>query len=108
MQPTTLPSIPNVQELYDTLMAPIEPELTSGERPKLKAKYRYESPDHQDARHRRYAAAFRKYYTALGNFVDETTRQFKSCWREDLRTAEAEDRANEGNDLERFIIPPPL
>jgi hypothetical protein len=104
--PPSLPSIPSEQDLYDRLMAPIEPDLTSTSRPQLKARYRTERPEQREARKQRYAEAFRKFYQALNEYIGETVHSFKGISRDYLRIAESHCQEIESNRLNQFFLPP--
>ncbi|MDD4628935.1 MAG: hypothetical protein PHE68_06160, partial [Candidatus Peribacteraceae bacterium] len=63
------PAIPKADELYNSLMREIEPELTTDQIPLLMEKYKDETQEQREARMARYNAAFEAYEKALETHV---------------------------------------
>jgi hypothetical protein len=94
-----IPVIPSGQEIYDSIMAEIEPELTSAERPRLREKYRNEAPEQSRERAKRYRAAFAEYkkrFTASMQALQTKVREYK---REAMSTVENRTKSKEANAL---------
>ena len=68
----------SAQWIYDTLMAEIEPDLTSENIVKLDEKYRDESEDDRKARMERYPLAFDTFNECLQDLAMEL--QIESMW----------------------------
>lgn len=68
----------DAKALYDSIMAEIEPDLTTSELPKLTEKYRSESIEELKARGRRYFQAFQKIKEALVTKANELVTQADS------------------------------
>jgi hypothetical protein len=88
---TTLPDppvIPSGDEIYDSIMGKIEPELTTAELPKLAAKYKGESRAEADVRKNRYNAAFATYYKEFRKFTMELRKKVQNYHRTVIRFLE--------------------
>lgn len=57
------------QEIYDLLMAGIEPELITSALPYLEEKYKDETPEQAQERAARYEKAFAEYAKQLGDYM---------------------------------------
>lgn len=75
MEPLTIPS---GQEIYDSIMAGIDPELTTAGLETLDTKYTTETEEEKAARAARYDSAFAEY--------DKQFDAYNSKWMESLRT----------------------
>jgi hypothetical protein len=75
---TAKPFDPLFTELYDALMAQIEPELTSVMLPRLDELYADETPEEKAARGDRYKKAFALFEERFGSLV--------ATWRGELQT----------------------
>ncbi len=87
------------QEIYDAIMAEIEPELVSANVPLLTKKYEGESPEEKKARGERYGRAYQEYEKRYKKFVEEQGSaliRFKSTA---LKSVEGHDRKFEENHL---------
>lgn len=88
------------REVYDAIMAPIEPELTSGSIPLLKEKYKDETPEQKKARGKRYMQAYAEYDKRYAEFefaLKEKSRQFAI---NAIRDVEAQSRVDESAHLD--------
>lgn len=61
--------LPSPEEIFDSVMAQIEPELTTAQYPQLEARYANETPEESKTRRERYERAFFAY--------DEKFRQYR-------------------------------
>ena len=77
-QATALPSayIADPDELYDTLMEKIEPELLSYNIPYVKEMAEADTPEERKARGERYTQAFAEYERQLAAYQKEWAAQF--------------------------------
>jgi hypothetical protein len=96
------PVLPSGQDVYDALMAPIEPELTTSQIPLLDRKYAGESASGRAARLARYDAAYAAYAAAFKAWSEELNRLVVRMKREAMASAEADDRSREAGDLSRL------
>ncbi len=88
-------SIPSGEELYNKLMAGIEPELLTQNLPTLEEKYKNESPEDAKARAAKYDKAFAEYEKQLAAYMSGMQRQVTTYKRTALQSAEAEDRTRD-------------
>ncbi len=92
------PNIPSGQEIYDSIMAVIEPELTSSQLPLLKEKYAGETLEQKKERGKRYKKAFAAYEIAFRDYAaalhQETTQFQRNARRfvEEMVSAYESDR----------------
>lgn len=63
------PNLPSPEEIYDTIMSKIEPELTTAQMPLLDKKYAGETEEQTKQRYERYSQAFMTY--------DEKFREYR-------------------------------
>ncbi|MFA6259495.1 MAG: hypothetical protein WCX29_02700 [Candidatus Peribacteraceae bacterium] len=89
------PKIPSAQELYDLLMAAIEPELTSSQVPSLKQKYAQESKEERKRRMERYRKAYIAYREALDTYTAQLNTQAQAYRRAAFAYAEERDAHKE-------------
>lgn len=85
----------NPREVYDLLMAQIEPDLVTASIPGLKAKYKDEKPAERKARGKRYKEAFAKYEKLLGQLVGGIKQHAASSRKQALASTEAKEREAE-------------
>lgn len=86
-----LPTPPNNltgDELYDSIMAKIEPELLTANLPRIKDLTQNETPDQRRARAARYTAAFAAYDTAFKANVKEWGKLFHSFVSQTMKELE--------------------
>lgn len=85
------------EELYNLLMAEIEPDLLLENIPGLDEKYKGETKDEHDLRMKRYEVAYKKFDEEFSKFmveVDDKVRTSKrSALKEKESAAQAEDEA---------------
>ncbi len=87
------PKIPATgQQLYDELMATIEPELTLAQLPLLAEKYRDETPEQAKARAERYTKAYAEYDKAYDGYVGNAKAEVNQYRKDAFQSLEKEDR----------------
>ncbi|TSC80526.1 MAG: hypothetical protein G01um101425_180 [Candidatus Peregrinibacteria bacterium Gr01-1014_25] len=87
--------LPSPEEVYDAIMAPIEPELTVAQVPLLDGKYRGESPDEAQARRDRYQRAFASYEEGFRAWRREIEQKARAYQRTVVATTEERARTGE-------------
>ena len=98
--------IPTGEELYNTLMSKIEPDLTTDQLPLLDAKYAGETPDQTKARAERYEKAFAEYEKQLAAYLSTLkgkVHDFQSTARKSLEHEAKEKEETELGSLEQQI-----
>ena len=100
--PPAPPTIPTGRELYDALMAHIEPELTSAQAKTLTEKYKGETPDQHAARMQRYELAFERCQQSYDEYMQTLDTQVKRYRKEAFTHAETQDRSRDENVLTKF------
>ena len=91
--------IPSGDELYNQLMAGIEPELTTDQLPLLSERYKGETTDESKTRARRYEKAFKEYDKQLKQYLDDLGRKLQAHQRIAMSSAELGARAEEEDAL---------
>lgn len=94
-----LVDLPDPGQLYDTLMAEIEPELQTVALPTLNAKYAGESSEETVRRMDRYTKAFREYEKRMRALLDAIAMQDRRYFRAMRKRAESVNRREEARDL---------
>ncbi len=89
------PRIPTGQELYDLIMAHIEPELTTEGLKNLKEKYKDENPEQLASRKQKYQVAFDRYEQAYQGYLATLQTQVDRFYRASFAQVEVEDRQYE-------------
>lgn len=95
-------TIPTGQEIYDYLMAKIEPELVTSAIPTLDEKYKGETPEEKTERKQRYKVSFEKYHKAFDEWLAELKAKVDEARKNVLRAAEKETRGEEVKLLEEL------
>ena len=90
------------REVYDVLMAQIEPDLVESMIPTLVEKYKGESSAEKKVRAERYEKAFVEFDAMLQNLVFGVNHEALAARKEALRSAEAESRAEDVQELEQM------
>lgn len=98
--PPAPPKIPTGCELYDALMAHIEPELTSAASKLIEEKYKNETPQNHKERMQRYALAFERCETAYQEYMLTLDAQVNRYRHEAFGHAELQDRDSENTFLD--------
>lgn len=91
----TIPTIEKGQEVYDAIMAEIEPDLTSEGVKLLDEKYKNETPEQTRARARRYDAAMVKYQKKYDEYLAVKNVEVTHFVHKTIEAAEAIDRRSE-------------
>jgi hypothetical protein len=92
-------TFPTGQEVYDALMAQIEPELVSANVAHLDEKYANESEADRKVRYERYTQAFMKYDEAYREWESALHAAVSTYRRDAFRSAETDSRTEETNAL---------
>jgi hypothetical protein len=95
----TLPKFPSGQEIYDSIMQKIEPELVSASLPILNEKYKDESPKDKEARKKRYNLAFLKYNKEFKAYMVKLQVQANQYYKDVRLSLEEKSREKETKDL---------
>lgn len=95
-------TIPTGQELFDSIMGHIEPELTSEGLKTLDQKYANETPEETDERKRRYELAFERYEQAYRGYIETLQAQADRYRRNSFGQVELEHRDREEGLLNRL------
>jgi hypothetical protein len=101
--PTQKPLMPRVlsaEEIYDMLMAEIEPDLVSGVIEHLAEKYPNETPEEKAARAARYTQAFAEYDVRLQQYREEWDAKLARFKRLAIGYLEHKDRGSESARLQ--------
>lgn len=93
--PPTPPTIVAGDALYDWIMGPIDPELTTAVLPTLAEKYAAETPEQAAARAARYTAAFAEYERQFQAYGSQWHFQFSQYQHAALASLEHADRSKE-------------
>ncbi len=96
------PKIPTGQELYDSLMGHIEPELTTEGLKTLDTSYTGETPEQNEERKKRYVLAFEQYTQAYEGYVLTLASQVERYRKSSFDQVELQDRGREEGFLERL------
>ncbi|MEK7591049.1 MAG: hypothetical protein AAB489_02470 [Patescibacteria group bacterium] len=86
------PAIPTGQELYDSIMGHIEPELTTSALPLLAEHYQNETPEEATARKQRYELAFERYDQAYDGYIQTLHAQADRYRRQSFAHVELKSR----------------
>jgi len=99
MPTLTLPKLPKAEELYNSIMEAIEPELTTSQIPVLKQKYVKETATEKAARLKRYDQAFAAYDKAQEAYLKELTSKVDVFRKQALGEAERTSKKEEQEKL---------
>lgn len=88
------------KQLYDVLMAEIEPDLMLESIPTLDAKYAGETPQAKAARMKRYEAAYKKFDAEFNAFMAEVNAEVRTSKRETLAAKEQEAQQSDNQALQ--------
>lgn len=83
------------EEIYDTIMGQIEPELTTSQMPLLDEKYKSESAEEGAKRKQRYAKAFQAYDEKFRDYRREIEQQAQAYQRSVMAANETVTRGSE-------------
>lgn len=97
------PTIPSGKEIYDSLMQGIEPELVSGNIPKLAEQYKNEAPTEWEKRKKRYNDAFAKLYEKYDSYLADLDQRIHRYHRESVRDIEGRSRLQEEKALDQLL-----
>lgn len=86
--PASVPlRVPTGKQVYDALMAKIEPELLADAIPALEEKYKDEAKEARAARYKRYREAFVQYDRTFAAFAAELRKAVDACRAEAEKTS---------------------
>lgn len=80
--------IPNAEEVYDKLMAEIEPDLMTDAMPHLAEKYEGETEEERTERFARYEKAFEKYEEVFDAWIGGLKQKYEVARRDLMKKAE--------------------
>lgn len=83
------------QEIYDTIMSGIEPELTSRMLPTLPELYKDETAEQAEARKLRYEAAYAEYDKRYAQYMVDMSTKVHMLQRTSLAGIESDERKQE-------------
>lgn len=98
----TPPVIPSAEEVYDSIMQNIEPELTTASIPTLEKKYANETEEERAQRTKRYQKAYAEYDKAYAEYERNLDRQVADYKKDAMKTAEKKSRAEEAELLKQL------
>lgn len=87
------------QEIYDGIMATIEPDLVTTARATLDAKYRGETPEQRKTRLDRYNTAFEEYERRYARFIEDLHAQSAAQLKRAREAFERSSRERESAQL---------
>ena len=87
------------EQLYDLIMADIEPDLLLANIPNLDAKYAGETPEEHTARMKRYEASYKKFDAEFSTFMTEVNDKVRVSKRSALKEKEEKIKTQEANAL---------
>ncbi len=86
-------------ELYDTIMQTIEPELLMANLPHIDEPYANETDDQHKARYQRYSAAYDTYDVRFAEWISYMKQQLNTYRRTVMSAVEAELKQQESDEL---------
>lgn len=98
--PPSPPKIPTGQELFDTLMAHIEPELTTEGKKLAAEKYKNETEEQKAERMKRYELAFDRCNKAYTDYMATLDVQVERYRRDSFNFVEQQDKQEEANAID--------
>ena len=96
------PVIPSAEDLYESLMQRIEPELTHDQIPLLDEKYKEETEEQKAARQGRYQRAFAEYDKALEAYMKDLNAHVAVYRKQALKEAETQSAQQEADALSQM------
>lgn len=93
---------PTGEEVYDSIMGGIEPELISVNIPHLDEQYANETEEEKSARYERYTQAFAKYDEAYAKWEAELNTLVTNYRHEALSSAEAQSKQEDAGALSQL------
>lgn len=105
--PPTKPVIPSGQEIFDSIMKDIEPDLISTNVNTLEEKYGGEPEDQKKARLERYKLAFAEYDKRYKVYMDDLTQKVAEYTKYEMKKIEIKNKEKERQvlaDLEASIM----
>ncbi|MCF7844769.1 MAG: hypothetical protein K9M03_03005 [Kiritimatiellales bacterium] len=90
-----IPIVPSTNELYDSLMSKIEPELVSSQVPLLEEKYKGETKDQRAKRAEKYKKAYKAFMKAFGLYMIDLNHKIGAYRKQAYASAEINNRSKE-------------
>ncbi len=87
-------------DLYNSIMREIEPDLTTDRIPLLKEKYKDEKPEDRKARAERYNVAFAEYQKRMASWTQGMTENIQAFQRKALSSTEEQSRVEEKKEMD--------
>jgi len=94
------PKLPTAQELYNSLMSAIEPDLPSTNIPLLEKKYKDETAEQHVARMERYQKAFDEYDKEYETYMAKLTTDLAAHRTQANKTMEKRSQSRDGRAME--------
>lgn len=91
------------EEVYDIIMASIEPELVTKNLPLLEQQHAGETPEAKAERMKRYEAAFAKYDEEFAKFMEKLHKEVHAVKRDARASAEMKEKEAEAK-LEEDLL----
>ncbi len=102
IDPPMPPPLVSGDELYDSIMGHIEPELLSANLPMIKSLCVNETAEQRTTRAKRYQAAFKEYDLRFKQHCDEWNQQLHNYKHEAIQYIEQEAKTNEIEQLQEI------
>lgn len=80
------------EQIYDMIMADIEPDLLLANIPGLDSKYAHESPEEHKERMKNYKRAYKEFDSKLAEFMGKIKKETRDSKREVMKTKEQKER----------------
>lgn len=93
------PNLPSPEEIYDTIMSKIEPELTTAQMPLLDKKYAGETEEQTKQRYERYSQAFMTYDEKFREYRRELEQGARNYQRAIMGATEKRMRGEEDTEI---------
>lgn len=87
------------EQVYDSLMASIEPDLLTVNIPSLDQKYATETKEEHEVRMERYRSAYKKFDGEMAKFLGDLKANSRHTQSKALKEQEEKDRLEETNKL---------
>lgn len=100
--PPVPPPVLSGQELYDTIMRDIEPDLLSSNVETLAVAYETQSPEEKAERADRYRQAFAEYERRLAQYQLQWDMQLSAYKRQAISYIEHQSQSNEAAELQNI------
>ncbi len=96
------PVIPNGEEIYNSIMREIDPELTTDQIPLLKARYKDATEEENKIREQRYQKSYAAYDKAYATFIKNLKKEVDAYKKQAMKSAENDSRKEEAGILRKL------